>query len=111
MNSKLVKQYNVVNKLDTNFKTPEDKRMYQRDYQRLRYQNDPEFRKKVIDRCAVIRQKNKMTKPKDLISSCILTKFQQGPKPDDYCIHIPKKKGRPIQIDENGIRFFKSKKF
>jgi hypothetical protein len=111
MNSKSVRQYNVVNKLDTNFKTPEDKRMYQRDYQRLRYQNDPNFRQKIINNSARTRLKKQLSKPKDIIMECVLNKIQQGPKPDTYCIHTPKKRGRPSQVDENGVRFFKPHKF
>jgi hypothetical protein len=84
----------------------EDKWAYHREYQRVRYQADPEFRQKAIDRSRNARCKHK----KQQLVNCILAKLLQGPKPPDYLIHIPKKRGRPIQIDENGIRYFKPHK-
>ena len=77
--------------MDTNFKTPEDKRMYQRDYQRLRYQNDPNFRQKIINNSARTRLKKQLSKPKDIIMECVLNKIQQGPN-QIHIVFIPPKK-------------------
>lgn len=108
----VIRTYNRTDKSkDIQYKTPEDMRLYQREYQRLRYHLDPNFRQKIIENSARARLKKQISKPKDIIMQCVLNKIQQGPKPDTYCIHTPKKKGRPIQVDENGVRFFKPHKF
>lgn len=84
----------------------EDKCAYHREYQRVRYHSDPTFRQKAIDRSRNTRSKNR----RHQIVECILTKILQGPKPFDYLIYIPKKRGRPKQIDENGVRYFRPHK-
>jgi hypothetical protein len=92
--------------VDRQYKMTDEKREYIREYMRERYRLDAEFRQYAINRTKHTRDRKNAKNTIGILSSCLLNKIEKGPLPERVGEYIPKRRGRPRQIDENGNRFF-----
>jgi hypothetical protein len=93
-----------------NYKRSDEDRLYMREYQRTRYRQDSEFRQDAVDRTKRVRDKKSAEQKIGKLIACLLKKIEKGPLCEGFGVYIPKRRGRPRKIDENGNRFFTHQK-
>jgi hypothetical protein len=92
--------------VDRQYKMSDEKREYIREYMRERYRLDAEFRKDAINRTKHTRDRKNAKNTIETLEAILLKKIEKGPLHERFGEYIPKRRGRPRQIDENGNRFF-----
>ena len=92
--------------VDRQYKMSDEKREYIREYMRERYRLDAEFRQYAINRTKHTRDRKNAKNTIGILEASLLNKIEKGPIQEGFGEYIPKKRGRPRQIDENGNRFF-----